>query len=210
MLWIASCSLSLLFIPRLIQCLPPLLCGSGRDFLRSNFLAREEKHFHLTPGSSAHAATSSCCWGGERPLWALNIIYDHLHENLQRARLPRSCSHTCLTRIVCFARNRLCQDLSINPQPSLDPGSLSPPAPLRGGVSEEHGAQSAGSPCLCLGRLGENTPSRYADSLTEAGEEVEPRKCTLQTFQFGATKFYFFLNKDLYIFIHSQILIGRC
>lgn len=114
--------------------------------------------------------------------------------------LSHNCSPTCLTRMLLLACIRLCQALPLKPWPSLDPGSRSPLVPPRGGVSGDHGAQSAWSLCLCWGKLGENTPSRYADSLMGAREEVEARKCTLQTFQCSARNSIFSQQRFIHIY----------
>lgn len=85
--------------------------------------------------------------------------------------------------------------------PSLDPGSLSPLVSTMGwNISADHGAQSVWSLCLCWGMLGENTPSRYADSLIGAREEVGARKCTLQTFQCSAMNSIFSQQRFIHIY----------
>lgn len=104
---------------------------------------------------------------------------------------------------------RLCQaSFPLKLRPSLDPGSphsprTNPNLPLvsrRGGVFDDHGAQSAWSLCLCWGKPVENTPSRYADSLMGAREEVEARKCTLQTFQCRARNSIFSQQRFIHIY----------
>lgn len=128
------------------------------------------------------------------------IVYGNHHETLGRPCYTQLGSSTRSTRMPLLTCIKLCQALPLTPRPSFDPGSLSPLVPLRGGVSGDHGAQSAWSLCLCWGMLGENTPSRYADSLTGAREEVEARKCTLQTFQCSARNSIFSQQRFIHIY----------
>lgn len=96
---------------------------------------------------------------------------------------------------------RLCQARALKPWPSPDPGtSLSPLISPRGGVSGDHGAQSAWSLRLCWGKPVENTPSRYADSLMGAREEVKAKKCTLQTFQCSSRNSIFSQQRFIHIY----------
>lgn len=132
---------------------------------------------------------------------SVNIVYDNLHGiHGVHAVLSQNCSPTCLTRMPLLTCIKLCQALPLKPWPSPDPGSRSLLVLLRGGVSGAHGAQSAWSLCLCWGKLGENTPSRYADSLMGAREEVEARKCTLQTFQCSARNSIFSQQRFIHIY----------
>lgn len=129
-----------------------------------------------------------------------NIVYDNLDEILGSLCYTQLNLSTCLTRMLLLTCIKLCQALPLMPWPSFDRGSLSPLVSLRGGVSGDHGAQSAWSLCLCWGMLGENTPSRYADSLMGAREEVEAKKCTLQTFQCSARNSIFSQQRFIHIY----------
>lgn len=97
------------------------------------------------------------------------------------------------------------------PWPSLDPRSLYPAIPQRGGVSRDHGEQSAWDLCLCWGVSWGRTSwekicwqPNMRERETKLKQESAPFKLSS-----AVLGFLFLTNKDLYIFIQAQILIGK-
>lgn len=134
-------------------------------------------------------------------VWESGLLYDSLHDLESTLGFHRA------VHPLVWQGCRSFGSIGALPGPSSKatakpwPGDpLSPLVPPRGGVSGDHGAQSAWSLCLCWGKPGENTPSRYADSLMGAGEEVEARKCTLQTFQCSARNSIFSQQRFIHIY----------
>lgn len=128
------------------------------------------------------------------PRWAFTELFTHLFD---KDAAPSAASG-------------LCQALPLKPRPSPDPGIPSPHSFHRGEEYQGIMGHKVLEACAFVGASRERTPP--ADMLTVSWEQEKKLRQESAPFKlFSAVLgILFFLNKDLYIFIQAQMLIGRC